>query len=283
MVEESFQLKSVIKNGIQIIMGAMVYALAINYFLIPNRIGEGGVTGLTALGFYTLRIPPALTNFVLNGILILVGFKFLKRETVFYSLWAVLWISIFLRVPVFLPFHTSQTIIAAITGGTLMGISMGLIFRAKGTIAGSTILAKIVNRYLGIRNGSAMLFFDLTVAIPSGFVIGFQNMLLTVLELYISAVVLNKYLDAFGAKRSVLVLSKKNQAIGEALSDNLGQGVTMLKATGFYSQQDMDALFYVCSNRDWTAVMPIIMSVDPEALVVTDQIRSVRGFRLPDL
>ncbi|GAX03056.1 hypothetical protein IWT140_00654 [Secundilactobacillus pentosiphilus] len=276
-------MKSIIKNGIQIIMGAMVYALAINYFLIPNRIGEGGVTGLTALGYYTLRIPPALTNFVLNGILILVGFKFLKRETVFYSLWAVLWISIFLRVPVFLPFHTSQTIIAAITGGTLMGISMGLIFRAKGTIAGSTILAKIVNRYLGIRNGSAMLFFDLTVAIPSGFVIGFQNMLLTVLELYISAVVLNKYLDAFGAKRSVLVLSKKNQAIGEALSDNLGQGVTMLKATGFYSQQDMDALFYVCSNRDWTAVMPIIMSVDPEALVVTDQIRSVRGFRLPDL
>lgn len=283
MYKERFKLKSIVKNGLEIIAGALIYALAINYFLIPNRIGEGGVTGLTALGYYTFRIPPALTNFVLNGILILVGFKFLKRETVFYSLWAVLWISLFLRVPVFLPYHTSQTVIAAIAGGVLMGISMGLIFRARGTIAGSTILAKIVNRYLGIRNGSAMLFFDLIVAIPSGMVIGFQNMLLTVLELYISAVVLNKYLDALGAKRSVLVFSKHNQAIGKALSTNLGQGVTMLKATGFYSQQDMDALFYICSNRDWTAVMPIIMSVDPEALVVTDQVRSVRGFHLPEL
>lgn len=276
-------MKSVVKNSIQIILGALIYALAINYFLIPNRIGEGGVTGLTAIGYYTFRIPPALTNIVLNGILILVGFKFLKRETVFYSLWAVIWISLFLRVPVLWPYHTSQIIIAAIAGGVLMGISMGLIFRAKGTIAGSTILAKIVNRYFGIRNGSAMLFFDLIVAIPSGFIIGFQNMLLTALELYVSAVVLNKYLDAIGAKRSVLVLSKKNRAIGEALSANLGQGVTMLKATGFYSQENMDALFYVCSNRDWTSVMPIIMSVDPEALVVTDQIRSVRGRHLPDL
>lgn len=276
-------MKSIVKNGIQIILGAMIYALAINYFLIPNRIGEGGVTGLTALGYYTFKISPALTNIVLNGILVLVGFKLLKRETVFYSLWAVLWISIFLRVPVLMPYHTSQTVIAAITGGVLMGISMGLIFRAKGTIAGSTILAKIVNRYLGIRNGSAMLFFDLIVAIPSGLVIGFQNMLLTVMELYVSAVVLNKYLDAVGAKRSVLVLSNHNQEIGKALSANLGQGVTMLKATGFYSQQDMDALLYICSNRDWTAVMPIIMSVDPEALVVTDQVRSVRGSHLPDL
>lgn len=276
-------MKPVVKNSIQIILGALVYALAINYFLIPNRIGEGGVTGLTAIGYYTLRISPALTNIVLNGILILIGFKYLKRETVLYSLWAVIWISLFLRVPVLWSYHTSQTIIAAIAGGVLMGISMGLIFRAKGTIAGSTILAKIVNRYFGIRNGSAMLFFDLIVAIPSGFIIGFQNMLLTALELYVSAVVLNKYLDALGAKRSVLVLSKKNQAIGEALSNNLGQGVTMLKARGFYSQENMDALFYVCSNRDWTAVVPIIMSVDPEALVVTDQIRSVRGLHLPDL
>lgn len=276
-------MKSVVKNGIQIMIGALVYAVAINYFLIPNRIGEGGVTGLTALGYYTFHISPALTNIVLNSILILVGFKFLERKTGFYTLWAILWISVFLRIPVFLPYHTSQTMIAAIAGGVLMGISMGLIFRAKGTIAGSTILSKIINRYYGVRNGSAMLFFDLIVAIPSGLIIGFQNMLLTVLELYISAVVLNRYLDAFGAKRSVLVFSTQNKAIGEALTDNLGQGVTMLKATGFYSQQKTDVLFYVCSNRDWTVVMPIIMSIDPKALVVTDQIRSVRGMQLPNL
>lgn len=276
-------MKQIIRNSVLIMVGAVIYALAINYFLIPNRIGEGGVTGLTAIGYYTLKISPALTNLVLNGILMLVGWRYLNRQTVYYSLWAVLWISIFLKVPVFMPYQTSQTLIAAVTGGVLMGISMGLIFRAGGTIAGSTILAKIVNRYLGIRNGSAMLFFDLSVAIPSAYVIGFQNMLLTVAELYVSAVVLNKFLDAVGAKRSVMVFSEHNQEIGQALSSQLGQGVTMLNATGFYRQRRQDVLYYICSQQNWTRVMPIIAAIDPEALVVTDQIRSVRGVNLSKL
>lgn len=276
-------MKQIIRNSVLIMVGAVIYALAINYFLIPNRIGEGGVTGLTAIGYYTLKISPALTNLVLNGILMLVGWRYLNRQTVYYSLWAVLWISIFLKVPVFMPYQTSQTLIAAVTGGVLMGISMGLIFRAGGTIAGSTILAKIVNRYLGIRNGSAMLFFDLSVAIPSAYVIGFQNMLLTVAELYVSAVVLNKFLDAVGAKRSVMVFSEHNQEIGQALSNQLGQGVTMLNATGFYRQRRQDVLYYICSQQNWTRVMPIIAAIDPEALVVTDQIRSVRGVNLSKL
>ncbi|KRL80797.1 YitT family protein [Secundilactobacillus paracollinoides] len=63
-----------LKNGLHIIIGAMVYAIAINYFLIPNRIGEGGVTGLTTIGYYALHIQPALTNFVLNGILLIGDF-----------------------------------------------------------------------------------------------------------------------------------------------------------------------------------------------------------------
>lgn len=276
-------MKQIIRNSVLIMVGAVIYALAINYFLIPNRIGEGGVTGLTAIGYYTLKISPALTNLVLNGILMLVGWRYLNRQTVYYSLWAVLWISIFLKIPVFMPYQTSQTLIAAVTGGVLMGISMGLIFRAGGTIAGSTILAKIVNRYLGIRNGSAMLFFDLSVAIPSAYVIGFQNMLLTVAELYVSAVVLNKFLDAVGAKRSVMVFSEHNQEIGQALSSQLGQGVTMLNATGFYRQRRQDVLYYICSQQNWTRVMPIIAAIDPEALVVTDQIRSVRGVNLSKL
>ncbi|WP_369404596.1 YitT family protein [Secundilactobacillus odoratitofui] len=114
-------MKQIIRNSVLIMVGAVIYALAINYFLIPNRIGEGGVTGLTAIGYYTLKISPALTNLVLNGILMLVGWRYLNRQTVYYSLWAVLWISIFLKIPVFMPYQTSQTLIAAVTGGVLIG------------------------------------------------------------------------------------------------------------------------------------------------------------------
>ncbi|ANZ60852.1 YitT family protein [Secundilactobacillus paracollinoides] len=272
-----------LKNGLHIIIGAMVYAIAINYFLIPNRIGEGGVTGLTTIGYYALHIQPALTNFVLNGILLIVGFRYLKKSTVFYTLWAVIWISIFLKVPVLFPYKTDQTLIAAIFGGVLMGISMGLIFRAEGTIAGSTILAKIMNRYFGVRNGSATLCFDLMVAIPSGLIIGFQNMLLTVIELYISAVVLNKYLEMLGTERAIMVISKENQRIAKSLSENIGHGVTMLKSSGFYSKSDEEVLYFICTPQQWTLVIPIVQSIDPDAFVITEGVRSVRGQELSQL
>ncbi|WP_179394674.1 YitT family protein [Lacticaseibacillus absianus] len=264
-------------------LGAALYAVAINYFLIPNRIGEGGVTGLTTIGYYALSIPPALTNLVLNGLLMGVGFRFLDKRTVVYSLWAIAWISVFLRVPVWAAYHTQQTVIAAVFGGVLMGVAMGVILRANGTIAGSTILAKIVNKYFGVKNGTATLAFDLCVALPSVAVIGFQNMLLTVLELYVSAVVLNQYLDRFGAMHSLMVISPEHQAIAAALSAQLGHGVTLLKATGYHSGAAQDVVYFVCTAREWTAVIPIIERLDPAALIVADQVRSVRGVQMKQL
>ncbi|MGF2385177.1 YitT family protein [Lentilactobacillus otakiensis] len=269
--------KTIIRNGLQIILGAFIYAIAINDFLIPHQIGEGGVTGLTTIGYYALSIPPAVTNFVLNGILMLVGFRFLSKKTVWYSLWAVVWISIFLKLPRFLNYQTTQTIIPAIAGGVLMGISMWIIFRGEGTIAGSTILAKIMNRYFGMKNGSAMLMFDLCVAIPSVFIIGFQNMILTVIELYVSAVVLNGLLSRFGARKAVTIISKQTDEITSEMSEMLHQGITLVSAKGYYHQEKRPIIYLICTDKQVAQIVPLVSSVDPDAFVVVDNVHSVKG------
>ncbi|GAA3193712.1 membrane protein [Lentilactobacillus kefiri] len=269
--------KTVIKNGLQIILGSFIYAIAINDFLIPHQIGEGGVTGLTTIGYYALNIPPAVTNFVLNGILMLIGFRFLSKKTVWYSLWAIVWISAFLKLPRLLNYHTTQTIIPAIAGGVLMGISMWIIFRGEGTIAGSTILAKIMNRYFGMKNGSAMLMFDLCVAIPSVFIIGFQNMILTVIELYVSAVVLNSLLSRFGARKSVTIISNRTEEITSELSEVLHQGITLISAKGYYHQEKMPMIYAICTDKQVAQIVPLVSSVDPDAFVVVENVHSVKG------
>lgn len=269
--------KTILKNGLQIVLGAFVYAIAINDFLIPHQIGEGGVTGLTTIGYYALRIPPAVTNFVLNGILMLVGFRFLDKKTIWYSLWAVVWISAFLRLPPLLNYHTTQTIIPAIAGGVLMGISMWIIFRGEGTIAGSTILAKIMNRYFGMKNGSAMLMFDLCVAIPSVFIIGFQNMILTVIELYVSAVVLNGLLSRFGARKAVTIISSRTDEITSELSQLLQQGITLISAKGYYHQEKRPMIYAICTDKQVAQIVPLVSSIDPDAFVIVDNVHSVKG------
>lgn len=273
-------MKNYVKNALLIILGAFVYSLAINGLLIPHEIGEGGVTGLTAIGFYALKIPPALTNIVLNSILLIIGYRFLDRKTVIYSIWAVVWISIFLHSPAIFHYHTEQTIIPTVAGGVLMGLALGLIFKGEGTIAGSTILAKIVNRYLGMRTGTAMLIFDLAVAIPSGFIIGFENMLLTVLELYVSAIVFNGFHAYFGAKKSVTIITKQTERVTKVLSDELKQGITLINATGYYHREARPMIYLICSDKQVARIFPLISDIDPDAFVVVDDVHSVKGEEL---
>ncbi|GAF38396.1 hypothetical protein FC83_GL001673 [Agrilactobacillus composti DSM 18527 = JCM 14202] len=274
------QHQTILKNGLLIVLGAIFYALAINYFLIPHKIGEGGVTGIMNVLYYTLGISPALTNLVLNGLLLIVGFRYLGSKTIWYTVWAVLCISFFLRLPVLYHYHTNQTIIPALVGGVLMGISMGIIFRADGTVAGSTILAKILNRYFGLSNGTGTLIFDLAVAIPSVVVIGFENTILTVIELYTSAVVVNRFLDRFGAKKSVTIITEETSAVTEKISNTLKQGITVVQARGYYSKTERLMLYLVCSQKQLAQLVPLVSEVDPNALVIVEQVRSVKGHML---
>ena len=269
--------KIIVRNGLQIMLGAFIYAVAITDFLIPHQIGEGGVTGLTTIGYYALNIPPFLTNFVLNGILMLIGFRFLDKKTVGYSIWAVIWISVFLKLPSFLNYHTTQTIIPAIAGGVLMGIAMWLIFRGEGTVAGSTILAKIMNRYFGMKNGTAMLMFDLCVAVPSVLIIGLQNMMLTIIELYVSAVVLNGLLSRFGARKAVTIISNQTAEITAELSTMLHQGITLIIAKGYYHQEKRPMIYIICTDKQVAQIVPLVSTVDPDAFVVVDNVHSVKG------
>lgn len=271
---------TIFRNCLTIILGSFVYSVAVNDLLLPHQIGEGGVTGLTAIGYYALHIQPAITNIVLNTIILLISFKLLDKKTIFYSIWCVIWISFFLKMPSILHYHTQQTLIPAIIAGVFMGIALGLIYRANGTIAGSTIIASILNKYFGIQTGTAMLLCDLVVALPSGLIIGTERMFLTVIELYISAVVLNIFNNMFGAKYSLKIITPNVEQMSAALSDQLKQGITMVHTHGYYSGEKRAMIYIICTKKQSAQLFFLIERIDPDAMIVIEQVHSVAGHEL---
>lgn len=247
--------KTIVVNLLLNTVGAFLYTVAINGFLISNHLGEGGVTGLMTIFYYLLKIAPSLTNIVLNGLLLLIGWKLLNKQTVFYTLYTITMISVFLKLIGSMRFPLHDPLVAALIGGALMGVAMGFIMKGEGTLAGSTILARIVNKFFGIKTGSAMLCFDLMVAIPSAVIIGFENMLLTIVELYLSAVILNKLLAQFVEKRSL----------------------TIIDGHGYVSGQKKQLLYCVCDTKDLVKLMNLITELDPKAFVVMEEVRSTYG------
>ncbi|WP_322962126.1 YitT family protein [Listeria innocua] len=264
-------------NIAKIIVGALIFSLAVNVFAIPNNLGEGGVTGLTMMLYYLLGWTPAITTFIFNGILLVIGYKFLDRMTIVWTIVAISFTSLFLHFSEPLAFVASQSIVAAIFAGLMMGIGMGLIMNGGGTTAGSAILAKIANKYLGWNTSYALLFFDLIVVIPSVFVIGFENMLFTVVSLYISTKVLDFILEGYNPKKSVTIISDYYEEIATEIDANLEQGITLFNGQGFYMRQDKKILYIVISRDQLLPLTKIVNKYDEKAFFIINDVQSVVG------
>ncbi len=264
-------------NLLKITIGALIFAIAVNSFALPNNLGEGGVTGLTMILYYTNGISPALTNVFFNTILLIVGYKFLDRETIINTLYAVMAMSFFLKITDQLVVETTEVIIASIAAGALMGVGMGLIMKGNGTTAGSAILAKLANKYLGWNTSYALLFFDLIVVIPSVFVIGLESMMFTVVSLAVSTKLLDFILEGANPKKTVTIISEKHEAIAEAISQQLARGITIIDATGHYQKNAKKMLYVVISRQQLLPIQKIIDEIDPLAFVIINDAQSVIG------
>ncbi|EMX5392387.1 YitT family protein [Listeria innocua] len=264
-------------NIAKIIVGALIFSLAVNVFAIPNNLGEGGVTGVTMMLYYLLGWTPAITTFIFNGILLVIGYKFLDRMTIVWTIVAISFTSLFLHFSEPLAFVASQSIVAAIFAGLMMGIGMGLIMNGGGTTAGSAILAKIANKYLGWNTSYALLFFDLIVVIPSVFVIGFENMLFTVVSLYISTKVLDFILEGYNPKKSVTIISDYYEEIATEIDANLERGITLFNGQGFYMRQDKKILYIVISRDQLLPLTKIVNKYDEKAFFIINDVQSVVG------
>ncbi|CAM2361531.1 YitT family protein [Listeria seeligeri] len=264
-------------NIAKIVVGALIFSLAVNVFAIPNNLGEGGVTGLTMMLYYLLGWTPAVTTLIFNGILLVIGYKFLDRMTIVWTIVAISFTSLFLHFSEPLAFVANQTIVAAIFAGILMGIGMGLIMNGGGTTAGSAILAKIANKYLGWNTSYALLFFDLIVVIPSVFVIGFENMLFTVASLYISTKVLDFILEGYNPKKSVTIISDHYEEIATEIDATLERGITLFNGQGFYMRQDKKILYIVISRDQLLPLTKIVNKYDEKAFFIINDVQSVVG------
>src|SRR5699024_11003038 len=160
-------------------------ALAVNLFVIPTDLGEGGVTGITIILYYLYGWSPGLVNFILNGILLIVGYKFLSKSTVGYTIIAVILYSLFLHLTRHWMIDSNEVIVNMVFAGLLAGSGIGLIIRVGGTTEGTTILASITKKYLGWNVSYGLLFFDLIIFFSSYFVSRLVMMLIYILLLSI--------------------------------------------------------------------------------------------------
>ena len=251
--------------------------IAVNSIVIPNQLGEGGVTGITLLLFYIFDISPALSNFIINAVIMLIGWRFLEKETIFYTIVAIISMSLFLEF-VFLPsFIPTNSLLGPLASGFLIGLGIGIVILGHGTTAGVDIIALIINKYLGLQVSIALLILDVLIVIPLTIVIGLEKGLLTLISLYITSKILNFVMEGYNPKKAIMVVSNKHDEIAEEIMKRVDRGITVLKGYGYYSKAEKEVLYVVINRIQLIKVQRIINEIDSNAFVTVTGIQQVLG------
>ena len=266
-----------IRDIILVMIGSFIFSAGINAFVISGNLGEGGVTGIAIVLYYAFHISPGITNFVLNAILIIVGYKYLSKRSTYLTIFATVLISIFLGFTETWHVETGNVVINAVFGGTCVGLGIGIIVLAGGTTAGTVILARIVNKYLDISTPYALLFFDLIVVLISLTEIPLVKCLVTVMSLYIGTKVMEFVIEGLNTKKAMTIISSRPNEVAKAIDQQVGRGLTILNGHGYYTREEKDVLYVVISKTQVSRAKRIIKNIDENAFLVIHDVRDVYG------
>ncbi|WP_197482129.1 YitT family protein [Oceanobacillus sp. Castelsardo] len=270
-----------IKNIFFILLGAAIFSFGIVHFNMQHNLGEGGFTGITLLLYFLWGIDPAITNIILNIPVFFIGWKFLGRNTFFYTIIGTFAVSLFLRLFQIKPFiiHLEHDMfLVALFAGVFIGIGLGIIFRYGGTTGGVDIIARIVNKYVGWSMGRTMFLFDLIVITTSIFVIlELSEGMYTLVAVYVGARVIDFLQEGAYSAKGATIISDHSDEIAELIKKKMDRGVTILNGRGSYSGIKRDVLYCIVGRNEIVRLKNIIHNIDPHAFVAVTTVHDVLG------
>ena len=252
----------------QILLGALVGGAAYPLFLTPNRIAPGGVTGVATILNYLLHWPVGTVSLILNIPLFMISYRAMGKIFAFRSLVATVLFSLFIDILPLKPV-TGDPLLGALYGGVLLGIGLGLIMRGGATTGGSDMIARMVHRRFQFISTGAFLFaIDFAVVSAAGLLIGTTEALYALINIFLTAKVMDVVIVGFSANKACFVISSRWQEISERIMRDMDRGVTQLTARGGYTGTERPTLLCVISRSEITTFKRILREEDENAFVI---------------
>ena len=274
---------SVLLDYILITIGTLIMALGLIYFLEPYTIAPGGVTGLAIVINKILGIPIDVTNLVINIPLFILGLMILGGRFGLKTAYGTLMLSLFIRMFMILLgqniIMVEDLLLASLYGGVLMGVGLGLVFRAGATTGGTDLGAAILNKYFPKMSiPKMMMALDLLIVALAGIVNRkLETSLYSIISLYILVKIADFIVEDLSYGKAFFIISKESQAIGKQILTVLDRGVTVLKATGFYTGNDREVLLCIVDRTQVTKLKNIVHSIDGSAFIMVTTVHEVLG------
>ena len=266
-----------IKEYIIVALACVVMAFNINYFFIGNKLAEGGVSGLSLIIHYLSNIDVSYLYFALNIPLIILAYIFLGKNFLLKTLFATFILSVFLKVFASFSEPLDDILLAAIFGGAINGIAIGIVFYAGGSTGGIDIIAKIINKYIGIPISRILLTTDFIVLSIVAVIFGKVIFMYTLISLVISSKMIDIIQVGIYSAKGITIITTKEDEIRKRIMEDTGRGITLIDAKGGYTQKEIGMLYCVVGQYQLIKVKTIVKEVDPSAFMIVADVHEVIG------
>jgi uncharacterized membrane-anchored protein YitT (DUF2179 family) len=270
----------IISNLALILMGSIVFVYGMNAVMIPAGLFGGGLTGMAILMKLVFPwVNLGVVYMLLNIPLLVLGYLTISRRFIVYSFFGIISFSLMTNLIQPNAIQLSDPFLAALLGGVICGIGSGMTLRSLGSAGGMDILAKILNKYFGIRIGTICFVSNAMIILAGIYISDLNAALYSILLLFVSGRVIDAVISGFSARMAVMVISDQAESIAQEIINHLNGGVTFLEGEGAFSKQSKRVMLTVTTLTELPKLKQMILQKDANAFVVINNTFEVYGQR----
>ena len=262
---------NLIMRCVMMILGALIYTIGLDLFLVPNSIIDGGIVGISFSIFVVLFNLPFLY----------LGYKVIGKGFTLSTLFSIIWMAIFSTIAHRFTPITTDPFLGAIFGGIILGIGVGLIIRNGGSLDGSEIVAIIFDKRSTFSVGEIVMAMNLVILGAAGFVYSWNSAMYSLIAYFIAYKMIDVTITGLEESKGVMIITDADNSkiIADALNANLNRGVTIMYGEGGYLKQPKHVLYSVVTRLEITRLKDTVYEVDPTAFITIQDVHDVFGGR----
>lgn len=272
--------KGILKDIIKTVAGCAMFGIGFDLFLEPNGLNAGGISGLAMvlvhlLDFGTVGLVTAIINLPLFALgRIKIGKKFF-----FGSLLGMVCSSAFIDLFALLPTPETEPLVAALYGGVLCGIGLGIVFSTGVSTGGSDIIVRLLKlRWRNVPIGTINICLDLIVAVLTGIV--FQNINMTLysgVAIFVSGQIIDAVVYRFDYSKVALIITGHYEEVAAVIGKELDRGATFLHGEGSYSHRETKVVLTAVKKQQLAELKQLVVDIDPDAFIIVQEAHQVLG------
>lgn len=267
------------KSILLIVIGNMITAMAISVFLVPNKIVNGGASGLATIIYYSIGMRPAVANAIINGMLLLAAFVCFGWKFVTKTIFSIGFLTVMIEVFYHVPPVTNNILLATIFGAVLYGMGIGIVLSQGSTTGGTDILGRLIQyKFPQWRIGKILMGIDFLVIFLS--LITFKTteaVLYGILALFIATTSIDWLFRSLNISKLAFVITDKGKEISEFLVETSPRGVTLINVTGAYTNTAKQMLICALKESELPEFQRKILAKDKHAFLIYSESQQIVG------